>query len=184
MNDVASDLEVKQCELKHLSIGNSGQIEGYASLFGIADQGGDVVVRGAFSKSLDALKARGARVKMLWQHDPSAPVGIWEEVREDEKGLFVRGRILTDIDKGKEVAALVRSGAIDGLSIGYRVVRASKRPEGGRCLKEIDIWEVSIVTFPMLAEARVAQKSAPPQTALFRELAEMFQRASEDLAQG
>lgn len=132
------------------------EISGYASVFGAADQGGDVVVRGAYGRSLTALAAGGRSVKMLWQHDPARPIGVWDEVREDKKGLWVKGRILVDVQAGSEALALISAGAIDGLSIGYRTIQAEKdHKKGQRLLHEIDIWEVSLVTFPMLPEARV-----------------------------
>lgn len=135
------------------------RISGYASLFGEADQSGDIVQSGAYAKSLAALKADGGRVKMLWQHDPAQPIGIWDEVREDDRGLWVSGRLLDDVAKGREAARLIAAGAIEGLSIGYRTVRAQKTPEGNRLLLELDLWEVSLVTFPMLPSAKVAAKS-------------------------
>jgi len=131
-----------------------GTFEGYASVFGIADKGNDVVDRGAYTKSLDALASAGRKVKMLWQHDPAHPIGVWEEIREDAKGLFVKGRIVTEVEKGREALALLRAGAIDGMSIGYRTVKAAS-VNGARHLKELDLWEVSLVTFPMLPEAVV-----------------------------
>jgi HK97 family phage prohead protease len=95
---------------------------------------------------------------MLWQHDPAQPIGVWDEVREDDRGLHVRGRILADVARGREAAALVRAGAIDGLSIGYRTLRAAKDGQGKRRLLELDLWEVSLVTFPMLRSARLSAK--------------------------
>ena len=134
------------------------EISGYASLFGIADQGGDVVAPGAYADSLKKLADSGRTVKMLWQHDPNRPIGVWDEVREDAHGLFVKGRILTELSLGQDVLTLVGSGAIDGLSIGYRTVK-SEKADMGRLLKTLDLWEVSLVTFPMLPEARVTQAS-------------------------
>ena len=133
-------------------------VAGHASLWGALDQGGDIVERGAYAASLARLKAEGGTVKMLWQHDPAQPIGLWDEVREDDRGLFVRGRILADVDKGREAAALVRAGAIDGLSIGYHTLRASKDGQGKRRLLELELWEVSLVTFPMLRSARLSAK--------------------------
>lgn len=134
-------------------------IEGYASVFGRRDQGGDVVQRGAYAASLKAMAGAGRRVKMLWQHDPAEPIGVWDEVREDATGLWVKGRILPDVARGREAAALLSAGAIDGLSIGYRTIRAERDGNGQRVLAELELWEVSLVTFPMLPEARVAAKS-------------------------
>lgn len=156
-------------------------IEGYASLFGKRDQGGDVVQKGAYAISLKALAGAGRRVKMLWQHDPQQPIGVWDEVREDSAGLYVKGRILTDVAKGREAAALLAAGAIDGLSIGYRTLRAEKDGKGQRLLSELELWEVSLVTFPMLAEARVAAKGDELGDT-WRSVAQIFDEARRDLA--
>lgn len=129
------------------------RFEGHASLFGAADMNGDVVRAGAFTASLRRSGARG--VRMLFQHDASEPVGVWEEIREDARGLYVQGRILLSGPRGRATAGLVRDGAVDGLSIGFRTRRFAPRPGGGRELIEIDLWEVSIVTFPMLPQARL-----------------------------
>jgi hypothetical protein len=156
-------------------------VQGYASLFGKTDQGGDVVQKGAYAASLKRLAARGGRVKMLWQHDPGQPIGVWDEVREDQAGLWVKGRILPEVDKGREVAALVQAGAIDGLSIGYRTVRAERDGKGRRLLSELELWEVSLVTFPMLPEARVAAKAEAPDDS-WRHIAAIFEEARRGLA--
>ena len=156
MTDWNYGLETKFCRLgEAVTIDGGCRIEGYASLFGVTDQGGDVVLAGAYRKSLERLRAEGRQVKMLWQHDPGQPIGVWDEVKEDAAGLWVKGRILTEVEKGREVAALVQAGAIDGLSIGYRTVRAERDGKGQRLLSELDLWEVSLVTFPMLPEARL-----------------------------
>ncbi|MBE2277691.1 MAG: HK97 family phage prohead protease, partial [Rhodobacteraceae bacterium] len=118
---------------------------------------------------------------MLWQHDPAQPIGIWDEVREDEHGLWVKGRLLTEVGRGREAVALLEAGAIDGLSIGYRTVKAARDGKGLRHLTELELWEVSLVTFPMLPEARVAAKSDDLSAAL-RELAGVFDEARRSLA--
>ncbi len=156
-------------------------VEGYASLFGKRDQGGDTVQKGAYAASLKALMASNRRVKMLWQHDPAQPIGVWDEVREDGIGLYVKGRILTEVEKGREAAALLTAGAIDGLSIGYRTLRAEKDGKGQRLLSELELWEVSLVTFPMLPDARVAAKGDVPADAL-ADMAAMFEEARRTLA--
>ena len=153
-------------------------IEGYASLFGRRDQGGDVVQKGAYAASLARLAAQGRAVKMLWQHDPTQPIGIWDEVREDATGLWVKGRLLTEVEKGREAAALLAAGAIDGLSIGYRTLRAERDAKGQRLLQELELWEVSLVTFPMLAEARVAAKSDEPEAEAWRAVAQVLREAT------
>jgi uncharacterized protein len=133
--------------------GEDGIFEGYASVFGVVDLGMDVVEKGAFTKSLGKRKA-----KMLWQHDTTAPIGTWEEIREDDHGLFVRGRLLPDVAKGKEALALLKAGAIDSMSIGYRTIEAEEALAGGRGVRkltEVDLFEISLVTFPMLPDAKV-----------------------------
>jgi HK97 family phage prohead protease len=148
-------LEIKLAAVDVRAIGEDGVIEGYASVFGNADSGGDSVAPGAFRKSLGVRPAD--QVRMLWQHDPNEPIGVWEQISEDARGLLVRGRILGDVARGREVLSLLRAGAIDGLSIGFRTVRARMDERTGiRTLLEIDLWEISIVTFPMNAAARVA----------------------------
>ena len=126
-------------------------IEGYASLWGVADLNGDVVQRGAFRDSLARSGAAG--VRMLHGHDGGAVVGVWDEVAEDERGLRVRGRIEPWSAVSRMAEALARAGALDGLSIGYRTARA-RRDGRLRVLSGVELWEVSLVTFPMLPEAR------------------------------
>jgi uncharacterized protein len=164
-----------------LVVSDGTTVEGYASLFGRKDQGGDLVMPGAYAASLARLKAAGRRVKMLWQHDPALPIGVWDEVGEDDRGLYVKGRLLTDVAKGREAVALVGAGAIDGLSIGYRTIRAERDGQGARKLVELDLWEVSLVTFPMLPDARVAAKS-DDAASLLRDLAAVFEDARRGLA--
>ncbi|EPX87249.1 phage prohead protease, HK97 family [Rubellimicrobium thermophilum DSM 16684] len=100
---------------------------------------------------------------MLWQHDPREVIGVWDEVTEDARGLHVRGRILPEVARGREALALLAAGALDGLSIGYRTLRATKDAQGRRRLHEIELWEVSLVTFPMLREARIASATGPAE---------------------
>lgn len=157
-------------------------IEGYASLFHKRDQGGDVVQPGAYAASLRNLEKAGRRVKMLWQHDPAQPIGIWDEVREDATGLWVKGRLLPDVEKGREAAALLEAGAIDGLSIGYRTVKAERDGKGRRLLQELELWEVSLVTFPMLPEARVAAKADDLAEDTWREVAALLEEARAEMA--
>lgn len=176
-------LEHKFCRFdSDLVVAEGSVIEGYASLFGACDQGGDIVQKGAYGESLSRLIAEGRRVKMLWQHDPAQPIGIWDEVREDARGLFVKGRLLDSVEKGREAAALIAAGAIDGLSIGYRTRRAVKNDKGQRLLTELELWEVSLVTFPMLPSARVGQKGERPEDPALRELAAAFDAARLELA--
>jgi hypothetical protein len=153
---------VRLVDLDTAHAGLDGTFEGYASLFGRTDLGGDTVVPGAFRKSLAERGAAG--IRMLFQHDPAMPIGVWLAIHEDARGLYCRGRLATEAAKAREVLALMRAGAVDGLSIGFRTVRAERdgrRP--GRRLAEIDLWEISVVTFPMLPGARIAHvKGQPP----------------------
>lgn len=142
--------------------GNALAIEGYASLWGVADLNGDVVAKGAFAASLAAAGAGG--VRMLHQHESRAVVGIWDEMIEDERGLWVRGRIMDWSAEARFAQALSRAGALDGLSIGFRSQRA--RREGRlRVLVEVALWEVSLVTFPMLPGARFSPVASLPTKA-------------------
>jgi hypothetical protein len=136
-------------------------IEGYASVFGQRDLNDDVVVRGAFT---DALARQGAAgVRMLYQHDTAEPVGVWRMAFQDAHGLYVRGELFEDTPKGRLAGRLVRMGALDGLSIGFRT-RSARRDETGRLrlLTDIDLWEVSLVTFPMLPSARIVRADGVP----------------------
>jgi HK97 family phage prohead protease len=167
-------------DAKALQVTKGAEISGSASLFGRSDHGGDIVEKGAYTASLDRLKASGRRVRMLWQHDPTEPIGIWDEVREDAQGLFVKGRLLPEVARAREAAALIAAGAIDGLSIGYRTLRATKDGQGRRRLSEVELWEVSLVTFPMLATARVSR--ATKANADLRDLARVLDDARAKLA--
>jgi hypothetical protein len=141
------------------------------------------VAPGAYGASLKAMAAEGRRIKMLWQHEPGQPIGVWDEVREDAKGLWVKGRILASVEKGREAKALIEAGAIDGLSIGYRTVKASRTEGGKRLLSELELWEVSLVTFPMLPSARVGAKGdLLPLGPVLREMAAVFEGARVALA--
>jgi hypothetical protein len=132
----------------------SALFQGYASLFDVVDLGRDVVLRGAFAESLARRGTSG--VRMLWQHDPAEPIGAWHVLREDARGLFVRGGLNLGVARGREVFSLLRQGALDGLSIGFKAVGARTEPRSGiRRLSKIDLWEISLVTFPLLPQARV-----------------------------
>lgn len=132
-----------------------GGFEGYASAMTL-DRGGDIVDMGAFDRSLARHKARNTKPKMLWNHDPNKVVGVWDEFSQDDKGLYVKGRCIKSTTLGKDCHELLLAGAIDSMSIGY-MTREAEYEEGGevRRLKEVDLWEVSLVTFPMNEDARV-----------------------------
>ena len=179
------ELERKFCQVQaDLTVGDGHVIEGYASLFGDVDRGGDMVMPGAYARSLQRLAAEGRQIKMLWQHDPAQPIGVWDEVREDAKGLYVKGRLLDQVARAREAAALIAAQALDGLSIGYRTVKATKNDKGQRLLQELELWEVSLVTFPMLPSARVGAKGETLMEDTLREVAALFETARQDMARG
>ena len=164
--------EIKLLAEPIAAITEEGVFEGYASLFGQADLGKDTVVRGAFAASLNRRGAGG--VRMLWQHDAGEPIGRWLAVDEDARGLRVRGKLNLAVERARDIHALMREGAVDGLSIGFRVERArAERPTGLRRLEKLDLWEISVVTFPMLPDARVetVKHAAPKLAACIRRAA-------------
>lgn len=133
-----------------------GSIEGYGSVFGVRDNYDDVIAAGAFAASLAAHKAAGTMPAMLWQHDSHKPIGIWESMAEDASGLRIKGRLALDTVLGKEAHALLKMGALNGLSIGFVSKQwAYDRDTGVRTLTEVDLWEVSLVTFPANEKARI-----------------------------
>jgi HK97 family phage prohead protease len=162
--------------VSRLALGPDGAIEGYASLFGEVDAARDMVMPGAFAQTL---KARGLRkIPMLFQHDPSEPVGVWLELAEDFRGLKARGRLIPDVVRARELLSLLKAGAIDGLSIGYRTVRGQIDPKTRvRRLYQVDLWEISIVTFPLLNGARVSAVKQAAKVSRLREAAEAEWRA-------
>lgn len=154
---LSPNLETKRIMQNNLSTRIDGTIEGYASLFDVVDMGDDAVKKGAFKASLER---RGQEnVRMLFQHNPDQPIGRWLSIEEDHIGLKVRGVINQDVSMGAEVLSLLRSKAVDGLSIGFKTKRAShQKGTNGRSVRhlyEVDLWEISIVTFPMLPGACV-----------------------------
>lgn len=146
-------------ELK--ALGDDGQINGYGAVFGNRDSYGDVILEGAFKRSLADHKRNKSRPKMFWQHDPSQPIGSWTEFVEDGKGLLVTGQLNMDVQRGREAHALLKAGDIDGLSIGYRVVKATEdETEKVMLLKELTLVEVSVVSQPANPLATVSAVKA------------------------
>jgi HK97 family phage prohead protease len=147
--------------MRAIPIDEDGRFAGYASVFGQADDGGDIVVVGAFAKSL---KQRGReRIRLLFQHDPKEPIGLWENIAEDGFGLWVEGRLVPGVPRADALRQLIEKRAVDGLSIGFRTVRATRDTASGhRKLWQIDLWEISIVTFPMMDSARIAPDAMNP----------------------
>jgi len=147
--------------------GTIARIEGYASIFNTPDLNGDVVAPGAFKR---ALREKGARdIRMLYQHAAETPLGRWTRLKEDGRGLYAEGELLLDSENAREVYALLKGRAIDGLSIGFQTVRAARHERPAkRFILEADLWEVSIVTFPMAPGARLALIGEPEPAAPVR----------------
>lgn len=153
--------EIKRAPVAISAVNEAGVFEGYASLFGVVDLGRDLVTAGAFRATL---ARRGiSRIKMLWQHEANEPIGAWLSITEDARGLRVKGRLNLAVARAREVLALMRDGTVDGLSIGYRAEKAfTDKMTGIRRLETIDLWEISVVTFPMLPQARVSSVKHRP----------------------
>ena len=143
------------CPFEVKEITEAGIFSGYASVFGNVDAYGDMVMPGAFTKSLAEKKPA-----LLWQHNSREPIGVWRDFKENEKGLFATGQLLVDgVARAKEAYALLKAGALNGLSIGYRLrgYEWEKINDEEVCkLTDIDLWEVSLVTFPANDEARIS----------------------------
>lgn len=139
------------------SLEEDGTFTGYASVFDVVDSYNDVVKKGAFQASIAKLKATGRKMPILWMHDASKPIGTFHTVVEDEYGLYVEGKLLTnDVQQAKEAHALLKAGAISGMSIGYYLKKyESDKDAGVWNLTEIDVFETSLVTFPANDDARV-----------------------------
>lgn len=145
------------------SLGEDGTFAGYASVFDIVDNQKDIMMKGAFAGTL---KKGASAIKLLWQHQQDEPIGVFEKMFEDAVGLYVEGRLLLDVQKAREAHALMKAGAVSGLSIGYSPTRYRIDAETGvRMLAEVDLFEVSLVTFPANAQSKVTVvKQSPPRT--------------------
>ncbi len=147
------------------SLNDAGEFEGYGSVFNNEDTYGDIVAPGAFVESLAEHRQSNSMPAMLYQHRAAEPCGIWSEMQEDNKGLFCRGKLLTETQRGAEAHALLKAGAIKGLSIGF-VTRKWSWDEDTevRTVEQLDLWEVSVVTFPANRAAQVTtvKNEAPP----------------------
>jgi HK97 family phage prohead protease len=153
----AGQRETRSFSLSLKAVGTDGTVEGYGSVFGVRDNYDDVIAAGAFLESLKAHKAAGTMPAMLWQHEADDPIGIWTEMAEDSTGLRIKGQLCLETSQGKEAYALLKMGAINGLSIGFMSVPGTSvyKDDGVRVLNQIDLWEVSLVTFPANESARV-----------------------------
>ncbi|CUW44443.1 hypothetical protein B3286c1_1775 [Brucella vulpis] len=147
-------MKTKDFALQVKDLSEDGTFTGYGSVNGNVDSYGERVMPGAFAGSLAKHKREGTNVLMLWQHNPNEPIGIWEDLAEDAKGLWGKGRLIMEVQKAREVHALMKANVIGGLSIGYREIKAT--PDGNvRNLEELDLREISPVSFPANRRARI-----------------------------
>ena len=156
--------QVYECEIK-TGTDEEGVFEGYASTFGNVDKGNDIVVNGAFRKSLRRRPFN--KVKLLYQHRTDEPIGVFRSMKEDERGLYVKGQLAMGTQKGKEVYELMKMGALDAMSIGFKADPKSQSYDERRrrrFLKDVDLMEVSLVTFPMNDKAIVHQVKGSDRT--------------------
>lgn len=152
---------------------DAGLFEGYASTFGERDLGGDIVVAGAFAKSLKSSGTKG--VKMFADHDRRKRIGVWTDIVEDEKGLFVKGRLLLEKQDGKDAYIDLKEGVIDAMSIGYHAVDHSyDGRRKARMLKEVKLMEISLVPFGMNENARVTGVKSADEIKTIREFEEFL----------
>ena len=149
------DIESLDFGFEIKTVGDEGEFSGLASTFGGRDLGGDAIERGAFVESIVEPK----RIMMLWQHDPREVIGTWRQLRETDEGLFAKGRLVLGTQRGREAHELLKAGALDGLSIGFKVPKngATIGKDGLRTLTKIALAEISLVSFPMNLGARVAR---------------------------
>lgn len=142
---ITAGLEIK-------SLDEGGYFEGYASVFGVQDSDGDVIVKGAFTNTLGT----GKKPKMLWQHDTREIIGKWTELSEDDNGLWVKGSLIMETQRGREAYALLKAGVLDAMSVGFNIVGAGQGESmRGRVIDEVDLWEISLVTWGANPEALV-----------------------------
>ena len=138
------------------AVNEDGLFSGYASVFEEIDSYRDIVKRGAFEKTLAESESKGRAVPILWQHDAAKPIGVYTELKEDERGLYVEGQLNMDVQQAREALSLLRQKALSGISIGYNSVRYDTDVKSGvRRLYELKLYEASLVTFPACDGARV-----------------------------
>ena len=159
-------------------VNEDGTFSGYGSVFDVVDNDYDVVSSGAFTKSLSRWKEKGALPALLWQHRTDKPVGIYTAMSEDKNGLYVEGKIFKDMNLGKDVYELLKGGAVTGLSIGFNTVEAEwDRAADARRLNEVDLWEVSLVTFPCNEAAKIHSVKAADKIDSIREFEGLLRKS-------
>lgn len=150
-------LKVRDFDLEVKAVEDDGSFSGYGSVFGVVDSYNEIVAPNAFAESLSQIVAKGRPVPVLWQHRSGQPIGVWADLKEDDRGLYGSGRLLIDdVALAKEAHALMKAGAVSGLSIGYWDRESSFDEKTGiRTLTKLDLVEISLVTFPANDEARI-----------------------------
>lgn len=157
MNRKNATLKIRDFDLSVKAVSDDGLFSGYGSVFGTVDSYREVVAPGAFSESLAEIKSKGRPVPVLWQHRSGEPIGVYTSLMEDAHGLKVEGQLILDgVARAKEAHALMKAGAVSGLSIGYYVREDSwDEKERVRTLKKVELVEISLVTFPANDDARI-----------------------------
>lgn len=179
-------METKAVTLDLKALAEDGTIEGYGATFGNVDRGSDKIMPGAFTKGIAAALKAKRSIKMLWYHDATQPIGVWDEATEDARGLRVKGRLILSVARAREVYDLLKAGALDSLSIGYRTVKEAYDGDI-RILTEVDLYEISPVTFPMNDKAVITKIKADGMDEITERLAageRLTERQFEKLAKG
>jgi HK97 family phage prohead protease len=154
--NASASLRTKDFAFKVKTAGDTGAIEGYASVFGVRDSYNEVVMPGAFADSLARHTREGSYPLMLWQHNPDEPIGVWNEMADDGKGLYAKGQLLQGVRRADEALIMLKAGAVQGMSIGYREIDVNPADSTTpRQLVKLDLLEASIVSFPANRRARV-----------------------------
>lgn len=178
------------CPFEIKGVGEDGIFSGYGSVFGVTDAFSDVVAKGAFTRSLKEASDAGVMPSLLWQHDPTQPIGVWEVMREDARGLYVEGRLALETQQGREAHVLLQMKALNGLSIGFNTVTSElDEKQRTRTLTDVELWEVSIVTFPANGAARITTTKTAPETirefeAFLRDVGGYSHAAAKAIASG
>ncbi len=171
----------RTCTLQVKTLGAGGVFAGYASAFGIIDSQNEIVAPGAFARTLAKARRLGRMPAMLWMHDPTQPLGVWQLLQEDASGLAVEGRLALGTQKGAAAYELLKLGALTGLSIGYRVTASRlDAARKARVLSDIDLFEISLVTFPANDAARIGEVKTPTLHLAANRLKQAAQRLSEN----
>lgn len=171
-------IERLQTAFEIKALDDKGTFKGYGSVFGNKDSYNEIVAKGAFSRSLTEHKAKGTMPAMLWMHNPDQPIGVYTNVAEDDKGLAVEGNLALKTQAGAEAYELMKMNALSGLSIGYRVAKSQfDKPNNARVLTDLDLYEISPVTFPANDAARVSTVKALEDIKTIREFEEFLRDA-------